>query len=491
MQICSTRFRVGEQTDDDMEKLQTRVRPLNDPDLKDAVYTSCKNKEVEKLNTKMLSELKEKAVIFEAINVHPIIKNFKPPIGNKGNVKDTPFLKTLILKKGARVQLTYNIDTSDCLTNGTCGVVVDFVENVASQIETIMIKFDEEQHGEQKRAAETKLSSLYPGCTSIQRVMFQYSLAKRSKNVANTAKVIQFPLCLCFAATAHKFQGQTVHKPKKTAMDFRTVFQAAQSYVMLSRIQSLSQLYIIGSLPEGKFYASLEALTELERLNCVSINRNPPLWLQVIGNSLKISVLNCHSLADKIIDIQDDPMMKFSDIICLSETWLKLDSFNKNLMLPGYELHLNNMGEGKGIATYFNTEQANISTEIKRPKVQMTKLSTQEIDVINVYRSNGADNKEMINDLKSIIDMDKTTIVAGDFNICFINQRTNPVITFLEDHGFSQLVTQATHLMGGHIDHAYSNHDPNVFDVNILMYSPYYTCQDHDAVFITVRRLSD
>ena len=365
------------------------------------------------------------------------------------------------------------------------------MENVSGQIENIMVKFDEAHQGEQKRAAESKLSSLFPGCTPIQRVMFQYSLARRSKNVGNTAKVIQFPLCLCFAATAHKFQGQTVHKPKKTAMDFRTVFQAAQSYVMLSRVQSLSQLYIIGSLPEGKFYASKEALTELERLNSVSINRNPPLWEQELDWSLKIGVLNCHSLADKILDLQNDPMMKFGDIICLSETWLRSDSYSENLRLPGYELHLNSMGEGKGIACYFKHEKANITTDIKSPKFQMTKVKTPDIDIINVYRSSGADNKEMIDKLKQIIDMDKTTIVTGDFNLCFLNQRSNWVIEFLEDHGFSQHVIGATHLMGGHIDHVYSNHDPNDFDVNILMYSPYYTCQDHDALLITVRRLSD
>ena len=77
-------------------------------------------------------------------------------------------------------------------------------------------------------------------------------------------------------------------------------------------------------------------------------------------------------------------MMKFSDIICLSETWLKYDTFKENLMFPGYALHLNNMGEGKGIATYYKTGQANISAEIKRPKVQMSKLNTLEVDVINV-----------------------------------------------------------------------------------------------------------
>ena len=149
-------------------------------------------------------------MLFEAINVHPTIKNFIPPMGNKGNVKDTPFLQTLQLKKGARIQLTYNIDTLDCLTNGTRGEVVDFIRNKLGHVDKIMIKFDELHQGRQKREAECQLTSIYPGFTSIQRMMFQYSLAKRSKVVANAAKVIQFPLSLCFAATYHRFQGQTV-----------------------------------------------------------------------------------------------------------------------------------------------------------------------------------------------------------------------------------------------------------------------------------------
>ena len=188
----------------------------------------------------MLADIKQELFVFDAINVHPVIKNFKPPLGNKGNIKDTPFLEKLVLKKGAKVQLTFNIDTADCLTNGAFGEVVDFVRNAAGTVDHIMVRFTEIHQGEQRRAAESKLTALYPGCTAIQRVMFQYSLAKRSKNVANTAKVIQYPLALCFAATAHRFQGQTVHKPKKVAMDFRTVFQAAQSYVMLSRVQALA-----------------------------------------------------------------------------------------------------------------------------------------------------------------------------------------------------------------------------------------------------------
>ena len=48
------RFRIGQQTERDMHQLQRRVRPLGYSDLKGAVFISCKNKEVEKLNIQRL-----------------------------------------------------------------------------------------------------------------------------------------------------------------------------------------------------------------------------------------------------------------------------------------------------------------------------------------------------------------------------------------------------------------------------------------------------
>ena len=56
----------------------------------------------------------------------------------------------------------------------------------------------------------------------------------------------------------------------------------------------------------------------------------------------------------------------------------------------------------------------------------------------------------------------------------------------LEEMGFQQLVEEASHLKGGHLDHIYSNHDQSDFKVEILMYSPYYTCLDHDAFCVTL-----
>ena len=322
-------------------------------------------------------------------------------------------------------------------------------------------------------------------------MIFKYSIAKRSKVVANTAKVVQFPLRLCFAATAHGFQGQTVYKPTKCACDFRTVFEAAQSYVMLSRVEALNQLYIIGHLPDEKFYASGKALRELERMDRISVNRNPPKWEQKFGWSLKLFALNCQSLKAKIIELQNDPIVSFSDVIILCETWLKTDVVQEEVTLAGYELHLNSFGEGKGLASYYKAEKVSPSTDIMKQRFQITKLVSPEVDIISVYRSSDANNDELMDELKSLIGPDKTTVICGDFNECVASEKAKGVAKMLEDCGFTQLVTQATHLKGGHIDHVYSNHDPAFFEVDIMLYSPYYTCHDHDALCITIRKSAD
>ena len=272
------------------------------------------------------------------------------------------------------------------------------------------------------------------------------------------------------------------------AADFRTVVEAAQSYVMLSRVQMLSQLFIIDSLPSNKFYASSKALIELKRLQKVSVNMNPPSWELLHDWSLKIASLNCHSLADKVKDLQHDKIMAISDIICLTETWLKSDSITAELELSGFDLFLNSIGAGRGISTYCKTSLGSLQGNIKKQSVQISQVCTPAVDVINIYRSQGANNSEVAKDLNQIINELKPTIICGDLNLCYVRQRNNEVTRMLEGQGFRQLVEEASHLQGGHIDHVYSNLDPDIFQVDIMMYSPYYTSRDHDAFCITIMK---
>ena len=283
--------------------------------------------------------------------------------------------------------LIHNIDVLDGLSNGTRGELIAVERDAKGKVEKLIIKFDEEYQGAQKRKKELRLSTKYPGCTPIGKYLCSYSLAKKATVAYNTAQVYQFPVVVFFVATTHKFQGGTVHKPSKLAVDIRTAFDDTLAYVMFSRVQDIEQLFIVGDLPEHKIRTSEKCLAELKRLTKKSVNENPGLWEKDDASCVKISFLNCHSLMDKFKDINADKMLSFSDIICLSETWLPDDECKSHLHISGYELHLNSCGKGKGLAIYYKTGKFEAKTAFKDPTLQISQLLSTDLNVIVCYRS--------------------------------------------------------------------------------------------------------
>ena len=382
--------------------------------------------------------------------------------------------------------LTYNIDVNDCLTNGARGKIIAIEENKSGYVERIIVKFDDECQGEIKRKSDKIIENKYPECTSLERVMFQYSLGKKNSKVSNTAKIVQFPMRLCFATTPQKFQGQTVVKPNKICVDLKSVFAAAQAYVLLSRVQSIEQLFIINSLPKDKFSADGKALQELERLNHISMNNNPSPWDKIDENHLKIISLTCQSLRGKIDHFRDDKIVTTSDIICLSESWLLSDENVENIQIDGYCLQANGVGRGKGIATYFRQNIFHHCIDIKKNYFQLSKFTSKSIDVISVYRYQEARIDQLLKDITDIVNWEKRTLICGDFNICYNEDRSNKLIATLENHGFKQLVKEATFIKGSLLDHVYIRECDTSYDVDCRLYSPYYTAMDHDALLTTV-----
>ena len=480
------RIRIGQQNEDDIALLETRVRPEGHQDLKGAMYLTGTNVSVQKHNKARLNEMSEELIQVEAINLHSTIKNFKPVTEKKGTVRGTPFLQTLEMKVGCRVMLTYNVDVLDCLTNGARGKLMGLEKGKNKKIIKLFVKFDEECQGEQRRARHPYYNVKYPGCTVIERIMFSYTLGKKSTRGSNVAKIYQFPIVICFAATSHKFQGQTIVKPQKVVIDLRTVFQAAMAYVMLSRVQAISQLFLLGCVPEKKLYPCVKALEEMKRLENKSMNRNPTVWEQENKLNIKISSLNCHSIADKFKDIEADPMLKLSDIICLSETWLKSDQANADFQVEGYKLSLNSVAEGKGLATYYKENIFCHTQNIKRDQMQLSKFTSKELDVISIYRSSKGNGKEFLELIKHFVNDDnKPIVILGDFNFC-VTERSI-IHQDLKALGFKQIVEEATHFEGGHLNQIYIK---NVANADVEVYSPYYTARDHDALCLTVAKLN-
>ena len=471
------RLRVGVIQQEDMDCLSERVRPLNHPDIPDeALVITCKNEAVNKINERKLAKIDDQEFVSEAQVKTQTSRNINPITDASGAIRNTPLQKILKLKIGARIMLTHNIDTCDSLTNGTFGEVIGLEFDAMNSLTRVIVCFDNQLSGKERRKNFVQLQKLYHPrlATPIDKIEFHYSLSRKPTSTSSNAVALQYPLRLAFAATAHKIQGSTIKKPLYLVIDLRTVIEAAQAYVMLSRVQTLSQLFILEDVSAKKIYASSIALEELNKMDVMAINNRRS---RKFVTSCNIKSLNCHYR-----DFLTTPSISTTDVICLQETWTTSNS--QEFDIPGFDKHYNNGGRGKGIATFYRKKYQFIA-DIKQTLYQITKVSSESTDVLNVYQSAGASISSMINDISDMIDPSKETVVVGDFNLCFFSERKNPLIHFFEKKGFSQLVDCPTHVDGRLLDHVYHYSPDRTLEASLIVeqQSVYYT--DHDILWIS------
>ena len=224
----------------------------------------------------------------------------------------------------------------------------------------------------------------------------------------------------------------------------------------------------------------------MERLAEISVNMNPSPWCKENKDHLKILSLNCAGLQAHFRDIQVDNMIGKGDLIHLIETSLD-ENDESPLNLEGYKVHLTSVGNGKGIATYYNPDKFKHEKDFKKSNMQITKYTSRHLDAINVYRSYNGNTVDLLDQLTQMLTPGMPVIITGDFNICFMVNGNNRMSKGLDREGFQQLMREPTQIMGGHIDHVYWRDSSHQWRTSILeRYSPYYS--DHDASCITLMR---
>ena len=150
---------------------------------------------------------------------------------------------------------------------------------------------------------------------------------------------------------------------------------------------------------------------------------------------------------------------------------------------------MNSTGHGKGLAVYYDADKFKHCIDVKQQLFQITKMRSEEVDVISVYRSSGGSHTGLLDSLKCMIEEDKPTIICGDFNLCLMESRSQAFLHALVDMGFVEMVKTATHIQGGHIDHVYYRGLSRQLHLDVMLYSPYYPIMDHDALCSTLRKL--
>ena len=238
-------------------------------------------------------------------------------------------------------------------------------------------------------------------------------------------------------------------KPNNLVIDVTSVFQPGMAYVMFSRVQSLDQLYIVNAMDPVKITVNDKVTEEAQRMDRVSINRNPCNWMNPKTPGLKVASFNTCSLRKHMEDIRSDPMLMQSDILFLEETWLdKCEEEQEQYQLDGYRAHFASQGRGKGLAAFIK-EGVRIG-EISifgEQNLQLVKVNMANMDVIGIYRSKDEPLFRLTQHLGQFIDPEKDTLVVGDVNVCAT--KPNDLGNYLQKERFHQLVTLPTHICGG------------------------------------------
>lgn len=179
------------------------------------------------------------------------------------------------------------------------------------------------------------------------------------------------------------------------------------------------------------------------------------------------------------ISLKNDFRIK-AKVLALQETWCTMEQTVSSLKIPGYNLHLVSHGRGKGIATYF-TDEFEISGAINKDFYQISKVSSADFDVINIYCSQIHNKAEFLRDLGTLAGPMRSGFIVGDFNVDFLQEPKAAVVSKILSHGFKQQVDHPTHIEGGLLDHIY--HKGLSWEPKVDLQFPYYS--DHSLISVS------
>ena len=111
------------------------------------------------------------------------------------------------------------------------------------------------------------------------------------------------------------------------------------------------------------------------------------------------------------------------DIVHVEETSITDENEIDHLEFENHKINFINVGLGKGIAAFVNNEIEYTKEEMAEDKLQLMKISSKDIDSVNVYRSAGCSLEDTFVKIEEMIDHSRPTLITGDFNVCL---RKNP-----------------------------------------------------------------
>ena len=197
------RFRYGIVIEEDLKLLQEKE--TDDPHLdKDAMHICYTNVEVEEHNTNMVNSLPSELISVESIKRYPKTAR-KPKVKIDGRIEGSRLLDVFSFKMDARCAMVFNVNTIDGLVNGASGTIVG-AEYKNMSVECISVNFDSESCGENQRMKYPNLTQKYKAVNGTPIFHQEIDITLSSRRNGPSAKILQFPLAINYASTAHRMQ---------------------------------------------------------------------------------------------------------------------------------------------------------------------------------------------------------------------------------------------------------------------------------------------
>ncbi|XP_064625952.1 uncharacterized protein LOC135486782 [Lineus longissimus] len=497
------RIRTREKTtplqDTDEAIVKSRVIQCtpSDPDYpSEALHVYSTKKEVQAYNVSKLYQLQDTTVVTLRAedSRHNKLTGNERGTASSQSAKGDDIPKSIEIALNAKVMLLRNLDVSDGLVNGAIGVVTSILpsSNNNKLPPAIAIQFDDPKVGKKAMNNNKYKSSIPAGSVPIEPIQVKLE----NTNITRT----QYPLTLAWACTIHKTQGRTM---KEIVVSLKTIFTAGQAYVALSRVTSISGLHFLDydSSTIYCFPAVKEGLAEMTRLPDCSqhpLRVSYPTAVQIIHHN--IEGLNPH-----FHDLQYNHDVPYSDVLCLTETWLQTEPPDA-LHLPNLILYYNNRStsyaenspfyqkQRGGVAVYVKenllSQQLDLGvTNLEYLALQICKEQTTFL-VIVIYRPPSYQSAPFCQVLQRMLQATDSistdhVVITGDFNEDHLQVNTStPVKSLLQSKGFIQLIDDPTTTEGTLIDHMYIKTQGNSKPLQFGVLSTYYSY--HDPIYCVI-----
>lgn len=181
-------------------------------------------------------------------------------------ISNCPVAENISLKVGVAVMCIINLDMDAGICNGSQGIIVDFASPAARLSASFsgdgLTSKDKDASNSGELCPVVRFSNGYTRL--IQRHVWQH-------DDYPALCISQVPLCLSWALTIHKIQGATMAMAE---MDLgNAIFEYGQTYVALSRIQTIDGLYLTAFHPQRiksnpivkEFYKNIDMYSHVRR----------------------------------------------------------------------------------------------------------------------------------------------------------------------------------------------------------------------------------